>query len=144
MKSYVVSNQQATSFNGASYQQRRAITVTLWSIQIVLALVFLFAGSMKLVLPIEVMTAQIPLPGLFLRFIGVCEVAGALGLILPGLTRIQKGLTSLAACGLVIIMVGAVVLTLASQGVVAAVIPLVVGSLAACIAYGRRSWIARA
>ncbi|MBV9710181.1 MAG: DoxX family protein [Ktedonobacteraceae bacterium] len=143
MKSYVVSNQQATNFSSEAYRQRRAITVTLWSIQIVLALVFLFAGSMKLVLPIEVMTAQIPLPGLLLRFIGVCEVAGALGLILPGLTRIQKGLTSLAACGLVIIMVGAVVLTLASQGVAAAVIPLVVGSLAACIAYGRRSWIAR-
>ena len=144
MRSYVASNQQATSFSSDSHQQRRTRTITLWSIQIVLALVFLFAGSMKLVLPIEVMTAQIPLPGLLLRFIGVCEVAGALGLILPGLTRIQKGLTPLAACGLVIIMLGAVVLTVASEGAVAALIPLVVGSLAVCIAYGRRSWIARA
>jgi uncharacterized membrane protein YphA (DoxX/SURF4 family) len=118
--------------------------VTLWSIQIVLALLFLFAGSMKLVLPIEVMTAQMPLPGLFLRFIGICEIAGALGLILPGLTRIQRGLTPLAACGLVVIMVGAVVVTLISEGPVLAVIPLVVGALAACVASGRRSWAVRA
>ena len=142
--SYVVSNQQSTKSSSESYRQHRAMPITLWSVQVVLALIFLFAGSMKLILPIEVMTAQMPLPGLFLRFIGVCEVAGALGLILPGLTRIQRRLTPLAASGLVIIMVGAVVLTLVSEGAVWAVVPLVVGTLAACIAYGRRSWAARA
>jgi uncharacterized membrane protein YphA (DoxX/SURF4 family) len=142
--SYVVSSQQAKRSSSESYRQHRAMTVTLWSIQIVLALLFLFAGSMKLVLPIEVMTAQMPLPGLFLRFIGVCEIAGALGLILPGLTRIQRGLTPLAACGLVVIMVGAVVVTLISEGPALAVIPLVVGALAACVASGRCSWAVRA
>jgi uncharacterized membrane protein YphA (DoxX/SURF4 family) len=142
--SYVVSNQQATRSSSESHGPHRAMTITLWSVQVVLALIFLFAGSMKLILPIEVMTAQTPLSGLFLRFIGVCEVAGALGLILPGLTRIQRRLTPLAASGLVVIMVGAVVLTLASEGVVWAVVPLVVGTLAACVAYGRRSWAARA
>ena len=143
--SYVVSGQQATRSSSESHGQHRAKTVTLWSIQVVLALIFLFAGSMKLVLPIEVMTALIPLPGLLLRFIGVCEVVGALGLILPGLTHIQRGLTSLAACGLVVIMVGAVVVTLVSEGVAAgAVVPLVVGALAAFVASGRRSWVARA
>jgi uncharacterized membrane protein YphA (DoxX/SURF4 family) len=142
--SYVVSNKQAMRSSGESHRQRRAMSITLWSVQIVLALIFLFAGSMKLVLPIEIMTAQMPLPGLFLRFIGVCEVAGALGLILPGLTRIQRGLTPLAACGLVIIMVGAVVITSVSEGVILAMVPLVVGTLAACVAYGRRSWAARA
>ncbi len=142
--SYIVSSQQAKRSSSESHGQRRAMTVTLWSIQIVLALLFLFAGSMKLVLPIEVMTAQMPLPGLFLRFIGVCEIAGALGLILPGLTRIQRGLTPLAACGLVVIMVGAVVVTLISEGPALAGIPLVVGVLAACVASGRRSWAVRA
>jgi uncharacterized membrane protein YphA (DoxX/SURF4 family) len=140
---YVLSSHQ-TSSNIVSKQQRRAVTMTLWGVQVFLALLFLFAGSMKLILPIEVMTAQMPLPGLFLRFIGVCEVAGALGLILPGLTRIQRGLTPLAACGLVIIMIGATVLTLVSQGIVGAVVPLVVGTLAACVASGRRCWAARA
>ena len=98
---------------------------------------FLFAGGMKLVLPLEVLTEQMPLPGLFMRFIGVAEVLGALGLILPGLLRIRPGLTPLAAAGLVIIMIGATVLTLASGDVAPALIPLVVGLLAAFVAYGR-------
>jgi uncharacterized membrane protein YphA (DoxX/SURF4 family) len=142
--SCIVSSQQAKISSSESHGQRRAMTLTLWSIQIVLALLFLFAGSMKLVLPIEVMTAQMPLPGLFLRFIGICEIAGALGLILPGLTHVQRALTPLAACGLVVIMVGAVVVTLASEGPALAGVPLVVGALAACVASGRRSWAARA
>lgn len=78
----------------------------LWIVQGLLAIVFLFSGGMKLVLPIEAMTRQMPLPGLFLRFIGVAEVLGAIGLILPGLLRIRQGLTPLAAAGLVIIMIG--------------------------------------
>jgi uncharacterized membrane protein YphA (DoxX/SURF4 family) len=108
-----------------------------WIVQGLLALIFLFAGSMKLVLPIEELTAQIPLPGSFVRFIGVAEVLGALGLILPGLLRIRPGLTPLAAAGLVVIMVGATVITLATMDAVLALIPLVVGLLAAFVAYGR-------
>jgi uncharacterized membrane protein YphA (DoxX/SURF4 family) len=110
---------------------------TLWIVQAVLALLFLFAGGMKLILPIEEMTKQMPMPGWFLRFIGVCEVLGAIGLILPWLFGIRPGLTSLAAAGLVIIMIGAVVVTLASGDMVSALIPLVVGILAAFVAYGR-------
>jgi uncharacterized membrane protein YphA (DoxX/SURF4 family) len=139
-----MSKQLMNSSEGSAKRRGRAVTATLWTVQILLALIFLFAGGMKLILPIEMMTAQLPLPCLFLRFIGVCEVTGALGLILPGLTRIQRGLTPLAACGLVVIMVGAVVLTLASQGSAGAVVPLVVGGLAACVAYSRRSWATRA
>jgi uncharacterized membrane protein YphA (DoxX/SURF4 family) len=71
-------------------------------------------------LPIEVLTKQMPLPGLFLRFIGMAEVLGAIGLILPGLLRIRQGLTPLAAAGLVIVMIGTTVLTLATGGVSAA------------------------
>jgi hypothetical protein len=92
---------------------------------------------MKLVLPIEEMTKQVPLPGLFLRFIALCEVLGAIGLILPGLLRIRPGLTPLAAAGLVIIMIGATVLTLLTGDIAMALIPLVVGILAAFVAYGR-------
>ena len=70
----------------------------------------------QVVLPIDTLTSmgspnQIHLPGLFIKFIGVCEVLGALGLILPGLLRIRRGLTPLAAAGLVIILIGATVLT---------------------------------
>ena len=118
------------------------MTYILWIIQVLLALLFLFAGGTKLVLPIEVLTSmgspnQIHLPGLFIRFIGVCEVLGALGLILPGLLRIRPGLTAFAAAGLVIIMIGATVISFAADGVAGAVVPLVTGILALFVAYGR-------
>jgi DoxX-like family len=118
------------------------MTYILWIIQILLALLFLFAGGTKLVLPIEVLASMgspnaIPLPGLFIRFIGVCEVLGALGLILPGLLRIRPSLTSLAAAGLVILMIGATALTFAADGLGPAVVPFVVGLLLAFVAYGR-------
>lgn len=113
------------------------MTYALWIVQGVLALLFLFAGGMKLVLPLEELTGPIPLPGLFMRFIGVAEVLGAIGLILPGLLRMRPGLTPLAAAGLVIIMTGATGLTLAGGEVVLALIPLVVGLLLVFVAYAR-------
>jgi len=118
------------------------MTYILWIIQVLLALLFLFAGGTKLVLPIETLTSmgspnQVHLPGLLIRFIGVCEVLGALGLILPGLLRIRPDLTPLAAAGLVIIMIGATVLTIIGDGIGPALVPFVVGLLAAFVAYGR-------
>ena len=113
------------------------MTYALWIVQSLLALLFLFAGGMKLVLPLEQLAGPITLPGPLLRFIGVAEALGALGLILPGLLRIRPGLTPLAAGGLVIIMLGATVLTLVAGAVAVALISLVVGLLAAFVAYGR-------
>ena len=119
------------------------MTQALWIVQGLLALVFVFAGGMKLVTPIEEMMKQmppempIPLSGSFLRFIGVVEILGGLGLVLPGLLRVRPGLTPLAAAGLVIIMAGAVALGLAMGDVASALIPLLVGLLAAFVAYGR-------
>ena len=115
----------------------RKTLALLWTIQAVLALLFLFAGGMKLASPIAALAQQSPLPPLFLKFIGLAEVAGALGLILPGLLRPRRGLTSLAAAGLVIIMVGATALTAAAGPIGAAVFPGVVGLLAAFVAYKR-------
>lgn len=113
------------------------MTHALWIVQTLLALIFLFAGGTKLALPPEVLTQQMPLPVAFLRFIGVAEVLGAAGLILPGLLRIRPGLTPLAAAGLVVIMIGATVLTVITDGGALALIPLGVGLLAAFVAYGR-------
>jgi uncharacterized membrane protein YphA (DoxX/SURF4 family) len=118
------------------------MTYVLWIIQVLLALLFLFAGGMKLVISPEVLASmgspnQIPLPGWLIRFVGVCEVLGALGLILPGLLRIKPWLTPLAAAGLVVVMIGATALSMAADGFAAGVVPLVVGLLAAFVAYGR-------
>ena len=113
------------------------MNVALWIAQALLALIFLFAGGMKLVMPIEELTAQMPMPGLLVRFIGIVEVLGGLGVILPWLTGIRPGLTPLAAAGLVIIMIGATVVTLMIGTMGMALIPIVVGLLAAFVAYGR-------
>ncbi len=113
------------------------MNVALWIAQALLAVIFLFAGGMKLVMPVEELTAQMPMPGLLVRFIGVVEVLGGLGVILPWLTGIRPGLTPLAAAGLVIIMIGATVVTLMIADIAMALIPIVVGLLAAFVAYGR-------
>jgi uncharacterized membrane protein YphA (DoxX/SURF4 family) len=116
----------------------RSKNIALWIIQVLLALMFLFSGVMKFVMPIEVMTKQVPLPGLFLHFIGVAEVLGGIGLVLPWLTRIKPFLTPLAAAGLTIIMIGATVITATYVSIPQAVLPFVVGVLTTLVAYGRR------
>ena len=117
--------------------KKSKLTYVLWTIQVLLALIFLMAGGVKLVMPIEPMVKQTSLPGPFLRFVGVCEVLGALGLILPGMLRIWTGLTPLAAAGLIGIMIGAVTITAQTIGAAPAVFPLIVGLLAAFVAYSR-------
>ena len=112
-------------------------TTRLWIAQGILAALFLFAGGMKLVIPAAALAAQSHMPGAFIKFIGVCETLGALGLVLPGIFRIQERLTPLAAVGLVIIMVGAVVTTIVQGQGPAAVIPAVVGAIALYVARGR-------
>jgi uncharacterized membrane protein YphA (DoxX/SURF4 family) len=118
------------------------MNIVLWIIQILLALLFVFAGGMKLVMSTEALIAmgppdQIVFPGWFYKFIGLCELLGGLALVLPGLLRRQQHLTPLAALGLAIIMIGAVVTTVMAFGAAAAISPLIVGLLCAFVAYGR-------
>ena len=114
----------------------------LWTAQAVLAALFLFAGVMKLIMPTEALAAQSHLPGEFLKFIGICETLGAIGLIVPGVTKIRTELTPLAAAGLVIIMIGAVVVSVLQGQAAGAAIPAVVGTIAAYVVRGR--WVAGA
>lgn len=129
---------QATTSH-ATARRAPKVSYALWTVQGLLAALFLFAGVMKLVTPMEVMQEQmlIPLPYWFLQFISVCEVLGALGLILPGLLRIQPVLTPLAAAGLIIIMIGATTLTAMIGEVAGALFPFVVGLFLTFVAYGR-------
>lgn len=118
------------------------MNIVLWIIQVLLALLFLFAGGTKLVLSTETLTQmgspnQIVMPIWFIRFIGVVEVLGALGLILPGLFKTRQYLTTLAAVGLAIVMVGAVAVTIMGDGVAMAIPPFVVLLLLLFVAYAR-------
>ncbi len=121
------------------------MNILLWILQGALAALFLLAGVMKFVIPYERMLKmgppnQIVFSSLFIHFIGICEILGGLGLILPGIFRIRRGLTPLAALGLLIIIIGAVVVTILQTGFVSAIFNIVIALLLALVAYGRRSW----
>ena len=111
----------------------------LWIVQGLLAAMFLLAGAPKLIMSAEQMAAPGPIqvPVLFIRFIGICEILGAIGMILPGLTGIRPGLTPLAAAGLIIIMIGATVVNLVDGPAAATILTVVLGALAAFVVYGR-------
>ncbi len=113
------------------------MTYLLWTLQALLAALFVFAGGMKLIAPIDTLTDLIPLPGLLIRFVGVAEVLGGLGLILPSVLRIRPRLVVLAAVELAHIMVGAAIVTLVTTDALSALVPVAVGCLAIFIAYGR-------
>ena len=109
----------------------------LWVVQVLLALLFLFAGGAKLVMSAPELTGQTSLSAAFLRFIGVMEILGGLGLVLPGMLRIRTTLTPLAAAGLSIIMAGAVVVTIQTMGLALAALRFITGVFALFVAYGR-------
>ena len=115
------------------------MNILLWIIQILLGLLFIFSGSMKFVMSVQQMNEQAPvvLPELFLHFIGICEILGGFGLILPSLLRIKPGLTPLAAAGLAIITAGATVITLLGPMKGLVLLPFVTCLLCILISYGR-------
>ena len=116
------------------------MNIILWILQVLLGLLFVFSGVMKFVMTVEQMNAP-PAPvafsGLFLHFIGVCEILGGLGLLLPSLLRIKPGLTPLAAAGLAIITAGATVITLMAPMSAMVAVPLLTCLLCIFVAYGR-------
>lgn len=90
----------------------KAMHITLWVVQVLLAAIFLMSGFMKASTPIEKLSAMVPwtsdVPLALVRFIGTVEVLGGLGLLLPSLLRIKPTLTVLAASGLATIMLLAI------------------------------------
>jgi uncharacterized membrane protein YphA (DoxX/SURF4 family) len=122
----------------ATDRSGRKLNVLLWVLQILLAMLFMFTGVLKFVMPIEEMTKQIALPAWFLHFIGAAEILGAIGLVLPGILRIRTGLTPLAAAALAVIMIGATAVNLKIGQHGAALTTVVVGLLLVFVAYNRR------
>jgi hypothetical protein len=112
----------------------------LWVVQAVLAILFMFAGITKLAADPVQLAADAHMSAGFLHFVSVCEMLGAVGLIIPAVTGIQPWLTPVAASGLIVIMIGAVVTTLMApdQSPLVALFPLVVGVLLTVVVVGRR------
>ena len=126
-----------------AYAEKRGkgMHIGLWVVQVLLGVAFLAAGLGHLAQPMEQLRAQNPwitgTMGQFVRFIGVVEVLGGLGLILPSATRIKPSLTPLAALGLTTVMVLAA-LTHAVRGEFFMIpVNAVFGGLMAFVAWGR-------
>jgi uncharacterized membrane protein YphA (DoxX/SURF4 family) len=100
-------------------QPSKAVNILLWTAQILLGLLFTLAGAMKATQPLDQlaqMMAWVPsFPPALVRFVGISDFLGGIGLILPAALRIRPQLTSWAAIGLSVIMVLAAILH-ASQG----------------------------
>ena len=119
-------------------QSSSRLNASLWTLQVLLGLFFgLASGAPKLILPIEQLSMPLPLPHAFVVAIGVAEMLGALGLILPGLTRVRPWLTPLAAACLVLLTICASVYQVLGQQPGNAVFALVIGALAGVVAYAR-------
>ena len=119
------------------------MNIVLWIVQVLLAAAFAMFGFNKVSQPIEGLVGMMPwvtsLPAIVVRFIGTAEIAGALGLILPGLTKIQPKLTAWAAVGLTTVMLLASIFH-ATRGEFGNIgVNVVLGALAIFIAWGRWS-----
>ncbi len=114
------------------------MNIVLWVLQVLLAVAFFAHGWLFLSPPPEI-AAQMnaSLPRWFQLFLGVAEVLAALGLILPGLTRILPWLVSWAAAGIVIVMVSATALHVVRSEMSSAAITLLLLAMAAFVAYMR-------
>ncbi|MFI5230506.1 MAG: DoxX family protein [Gemmatimonadales bacterium] len=119
----------------------KSANTLLWVAQVLVALVFLATGVMKLVLSPAALALQSPVPTAILRILGVLEVLGALGLLLPGIFRVRRPLTPLAAAGLFTVASGAVGATLAMGRLGMALLPAILGVITGLIVFGRRSWL---
>jgi len=138
-------SQSSSTVRGA-VAASRGLSIALWSAQIALAIVFALAGGTKVSTPAAELAKMAPgFPLAFLRFIGIAELAGAIGILLPALTRIAPVLTPLAASGFVVVMASAAILHLVRGQFQELVVVIVLGALAYFVAWGRfkRAPIAR-
>jgi hypothetical protein len=118
------------------------VNITLWIVQLLLAAAFLAHGIMLLAPPPDIaVQMNAMLPRWFQLFLGVAEVAAAVGITLPGITGILPVLVPAAAFGIMIVLVSATVLHLVRAEFSSAVITFVMLLLAAFVAYGRWRWL---
>jgi uncharacterized membrane protein YphA (DoxX/SURF4 family) len=114
----------------------------LWAVQIVLALIFAAAGTVKLIQPRDRVAKNLggwvyDFPAPLLKPLGRAELLGAIGLIVPPLVHIEPILTPLAACGLFLTMLGAVVTHARRREYPNVAINVLLAIMAAVIVWGR-------
>ncbi|MVM29232.1 DoxX family membrane protein [Spirosoma sp. HMF4905] len=119
----------------------KAMHITLWLAQVVLAIVLVWAGTMKLFQPIEKLSAMWPwtgqIPVLLVKLSGIVDLIGAIGLILPALVRIKPQLTPIAALGIIALMVCASIFHIARGEASSIGVNIAFALIAAFIAWGR-------
>lgn len=130
-----------SSISAGAGSPSKALHIGLWVVQVVLGFMFLAGGSMKATQPISELAAQMvwadAIPEALVRFIGVSEILGGLGLVLPAASRIKPLLTPLAGLGLAVIMLLAALFHLARAEFGAIGMNVVLGGFAAFVAWGR-------
>ena len=114
------------------------MNVVLWILQVLLAVAFLAHGWLLLAPPPDIAPLLLEsLPRWFWVFLGVAEICAAVGITLPGVSRIQPWLVTWAAVGIMIVMVSATVWHLARAEWSSAVVTLLLLAMATFVAYGR-------
>jgi hypothetical protein len=130
-----------SSIAATAVPRSKVLHYSLWVVQGLLGAAFLMAGFMKATTPLDQLGANMAwvthTPGALVRFIGISEIAGGLGLILPAATRIKPILTPIAAGALVVVMVLAFLTHLVLGEPEGLPVNVVLGGLAAFVAWGR-------
>jgi len=135
MRTVMMSN---SGTNGVARTASRGLNIALWILQALLAALFLWHGQFMAFPPADMVAMINENVGPGLRvFIGVAEILAAVGLILPGLTRILPALTALAAAGLMIVMSSASVFHLFRGETSSAISAFVIFLLVTVVAYAR-------
>lgn len=136
-----MSNIAAATSTTTPATSKKTLRVGLWSAQLALAAAFFLAGLMKTTTPIEELAKMMSVPSKLgagmTRFIGLSELAGAIGLVVPALTRIKPLLTPIAAAALLLVMVLGAGYHLAEGEPGRLPVNVVLGALAAFVAWGR-------
>ncbi|MBL7681787.1 MAG: DoxX family protein [Flavipsychrobacter sp.] len=119
----------------------KGLHIALWILQIGLGAIFVMAGIMKSSQPIAELSKTLPwtaqIPEGLVRFIGVCELLGGIGLVLPSIVRIKPKLSPIAAVGLATVMILAIVYHVSQDEVNIVGLNLALGLAAGFVAWGR-------
>jgi putative oxidoreductase len=119
----------------------RGLNIALWILQVLLGAMFIMSGFGKATAPLSELSGRMTwvtdVPEALVRFIGVSELLGGLGLLLPSVLRIKPVLTPLAAVGLALVMLFAAIFHVMRGEMPVIGINLLIGALAIFIAWGR-------